>query len=106
MTESAEGKPVVDGLVQVAVDSTGKKIDNSVVIQDGGDTVYRERVNISDPVDPNAHARVQDFVDGLEQGLVTRDIYAKDILNALLYLTEEIHMLRQVMELHVGIKGD
>ena len=106
MIESAEGKPVVDGIVQVALDGAGKKIDNSVVVQAGGDTVYRERINISDPVDPNAHARVQDFVDGLEQGLVTRDVYAKEVLNALIYLTEEIHMLRQVMELHVGIKGD
>ena len=106
MTEPVEGKPVVDGLVQVALDGAGKKIDNSVVVQDGGDTVYRERVNISDPVDPNAHARVQDYIDGLENGLVTRDVYAVQILNALIYLTEEIHMLRQVMELHVGIKGD
>ena len=106
MTESPDGKPVVDGYVQVSPDSTGKKLDNSVVVQTGGATVYRERINISDPVDPNAHARVQDFVDGLEKGLLTRDIYAKEILNALIYLTEEIHMLRQVMELHVGIKGD
>jgi hypothetical protein len=100
------GEPVTDGYVQVAADGAGKKLDNSVVVQDGGDTVYRERVNISDPVDANSHARVQDFVDGLEQGLVTRDVYAKDVLNAIRYLTEEIRALRTVMELHVGIQGD
>jgi hypothetical protein len=104
MTEIT-GKPVVDGVVQVAPDGAGKMLDNSVVVV-GANTTYRERINISDPVDSSAHARVKDFIDGLEQGLVTRDVYAKEVLNALIYLTEEIHMLRQVMELHVGIKGD
>jgi len=99
------GEPVVDGLVQVGLDGVGKKLDNSVVVQDGGDTVYRERINISDPVEVNAHARVQDFLDGLEMGLVTRDVYAKDILNAVNYLIEEVSALRRVMELHVGIEG-
>ena len=99
------GEPIVDGYVQVAPDSSGKKIDNSVVTV-GGNTAYRERVNVADPVEADGLARVQDFVDGTEQALVTRDAYTKEVLNALNYLTEEIHMLRMVMELHVGIKGD
>ena len=104
MTESPEGKPAVDGIIQVAPDSTGKKLDNSVVVV-GANVTYRERVNLTDPVDPAGIARVQDFVDGLEKGLVTRDIYAKELLNAIYNLIEEIKQLRTVMELHTGIEG-
>jgi hypothetical protein len=99
------GKPVTDGYVQVAVDGAGKKLDNSVVTVDG-QIVYRERVNVADPSEAENIAKVQDFTIGLEQGLITRDPYAREMLNAINYLTEEIRMLRMVMELHVGIKGD
>jgi hypothetical protein len=97
--------PIEDGYVQVGVDGAGKKIDNSVV-DVGANTVYRERVNISDPAEPDNHARVQDFINGLEQGLVTRDVNAKELINVMEKLCEEIHLLRVTMELHTGIKGD
>jgi hypothetical protein len=96
---------VTDGYIQVAPDSSGKRIDNSVVTV-AGQTVYRERVNIADPEEAAALAKVQDYLNGLENGLATRDVYAKELVGAIMLLTEEIHMLRTVMELHVGIKGD
>jgi len=105
MSEPIIGKPPTDGNVQVAPDGAGKRLDNSVVVQDDGTTVYRERLNLSDPVDPNAHARIQDYINGLEQGLVTRDIYAEKLLNSINLLIEEIKQLRTVMELHTGIEG-
>jgi hypothetical protein len=96
---------VIDGYIQVAPDSTGKKIDNSEVTV-AAQTVYRERINIADPEEAAALAKVQDYLSGLENGLATRDVYAKALVSAIMLLCEEIHMLRTVMELHVGIKGD
>ena len=40
---------MADGIVQVAPDSTGKKVDTSEITV-GSNTVERQRINISDPV--------------------------------------------------------
>lgn len=64
---------MVDGIVQLNVDGTGKKVDTSELIV-GDNTVERQRINISDSVDINAHARVKENneVNGSEAGLIVR----------------------------------
>lgn len=47
-----------DAYVQVLPDSTGAKIDASELLNNDGDTVERQRVNLSDSTDPNAHQTV------------------------------------------------
>lgn len=49
-----------DAFVQVAPNSVGSAnlIDNSTVVNNAGSTVFRQRVNISDPVNPNQHSTV------------------------------------------------
>jgi hypothetical protein len=51
------GELMADGIVQIAPDSTGKKVDVSELAV-GGNTIERQRINISSPTDPNAHADV------------------------------------------------
>lgn len=53
-----------DAKIQVMPDSTGAKVDTSEVTQAGGTVVERQRVNLSDPSDPNAHATVRGPTDG------------------------------------------
>jgi hypothetical protein len=48
-----------DTTVVVAPDSTGAKIDNSAITTQADVAVKRQRTNISDPSDPNAHASVR-----------------------------------------------
>src|SRR6266550_8164432 len=48
---------MADGFVQVAPDSTGKKIDNSEITV-GANTVERQRVNIADPTSATRIASV------------------------------------------------
>lgn len=47
-----------DAFVQVPVDSTGKKIDQES-LSVGAHTVHRQRINLSDPVTADGHARVK-----------------------------------------------
>lgn len=47
-----------DGYIQVPVDSTGKKIDAEALTVNG-QTVQRQRINISDPQTDVGHARVK-----------------------------------------------
>lgn len=49
---------MTDSFVQVAPDSTGKKIDNSQLTQDGGAIVQRQRVSIGDDASVDNHAAV------------------------------------------------
>jgi hypothetical protein len=49
-----------DGYVQVAPDSTGKKIDNAELTRDGGVVVERQRIVVASDENP----RVQAQVDG------------------------------------------
>lgn len=55
-----------DSFVQVAPDSTGKKIDTSQLV-DGANTVERQRVVLGDDIDVNMLARVD------EGGLAVKD---------------------------------
>ena len=48
---------MADGTVGLLPDSTGKKVDVTELTV-AGNTVERQRVNISSPTDPNAHAEV------------------------------------------------
>src|ERR1700682_2999817 len=48
---------MADGVVVVAPDSTGKKIDNSEITV-GANTVERQRINIADPTSATAIATV------------------------------------------------
>ena len=48
---------MTDGVVQIAPDGLGKKVDVSEMPV-GGNIVERQRVNISSPSDPNGHAEV------------------------------------------------
>jgi hypothetical protein len=47
---------MADGVVQVAPDSTGAKIDQSEVTRDDGTVVERQRVVISDDENPRSQA--------------------------------------------------
>lgn len=63
---------MADDVVQVAPDSTGKKIDNSSLTV-GANTVYRQRTNISDPTTAAAIASVLNAAPGgTEYALVVR----------------------------------
>jgi hypothetical protein len=48
---------MADGIVQIAPDSTGKKVDVTELAV-GANTIERQRINISSPTDPNGHAEV------------------------------------------------
>lgn len=50
---------VNDQVITLPPDSTGKSVDMSELITAAGVTVERERVNISDPSDPDAHVNVR-----------------------------------------------
>ena len=62
-----------DGIVQLNPDGFGKKVDTSELTV-GGNIVERQRINISDSIDVNSHARVKnnDDVNGSETGLIVR----------------------------------
>lgn len=49
---------MTDSFVQVQPNSTGAKIDNSQLTQDGGDVVERQRVSIGDDANVDNHAAV------------------------------------------------
>ena len=48
----------VDGDVGLAPDLSGQKVDNSAITRADGTQHLRQRVNVSDPSDPNAHGAV------------------------------------------------
>jgi hypothetical protein len=50
---------MTDSYVQVAPDSTGKKIDNSELTYDDGVIAYRQRTVIASDNDPGAKAEVK-----------------------------------------------
>ena len=81
---------MADGVVQLLPDGSGKKVDTSEVTV-GSNTVERQRINISDPTDPLAHAAVENSntIVGNEYGLVTQDLL-RDIYGALKYMTNLI----------------
>lgn len=56
---SMVGAPTLtEGHVAVSPDLAGKAIDNSRIINRDGADKYRQRINVSDPADPDAHAAV------------------------------------------------
>ena len=63
---------MADGIVQVAPDSTGKKIDSSEITV-GANTVERQRINIADPTTAAAIASILNSAPaGTEYALLTR----------------------------------
>lgn len=65
---------MADGIVQVPVDSTGKKIDTSELTV-GSNTVERQRMVIADPTDAAGLADVANTtLVGTEYGLVVRSV--------------------------------
>lgn len=68
----------VDQSVKVQPDSTGKAIDTSEITRSDGTLVERQRVVVSDPDDPNAHA----VVNG-EAGRGAAQVTSRDILEEL-----------------------
>lgn len=84
---------VTDQVVQVAPDSTGKKIDNSELTRDDGTVVERQRVNISDPEDPNAHTAVHGEA---QRGVIgARD---EDLLGAIAAMHATLTELLELMQ--------
>ena len=82
------------GNVQIAPDSTGKKIDTSELLV-GTNVVQRQRIVISDDSSADALAKVSaaDPVSS-SPGLVTRDVLApelRDLAEAVAYLATCIH---------------
>jgi hypothetical protein len=73
-----------DQFVQVAPDGAGKKIDVTEVTV-GGDQVQRQRVNLSDPTDPDAHAAIvrRGDLTGEEHGVVTQTALLADMAESL-----------------------
>ena len=86
---------VVDGYRQVDT-GVGKKLDTSQ-LSVSGQTVERERVNLSDP-QANIYVKVADFTENIDSGLLLRGIYNKEIASAFWLLAEEVHKLRIAME--------
>jgi len=62
-----------DGIVQLNTDGVGKKVDTSEITV-GSNTVERQRINISDPANPDGHAAVElpSTITGAEYGVVIR----------------------------------
>ena len=86
-----------DGYVQVAPDSTGKKIDNSELTV-GADTVERQRVIIAGANDVQLADVLNTQAKGTEYGLVVRNLPADTDINlerAVEMLINEIRLLRQ-----------
>lgn len=67
-----------DQVITLPPDSTGKSVDMSQIVTSSGVTVERERVNLSDPDDPNAHVSVRG--ESGEGYASTRDRAALDVL--------------------------
>lgn len=76
-----------DQVVQVATDGSGKKIDVTELTV-GANTVQRQRVNLSDPTDANAHAAVEksSAITGNEYGLVTHVGLLADMAESLKHM--------------------
>jgi hypothetical protein len=87
---------VIDGYIQVTPGG-GKRVDTSELTV-SGETVERERLPVSGSETPDAHTKIQDYLTKLENGLVLRSIYNKEVLNAVNLLAEEIRLLRLAME--------
>jgi hypothetical protein len=86
---------VVDQFIQVAPDSTGKLLDNSQLTV-SGNTVNRERINVSDPQDPVAHASVlQRTPLTSEYGVAVAAVADPQILSLLQQLLDEFREFKQ-----------
>lgn len=88
----------VDGVIQVAPDSTGKNVDNTAIMRpDGtpGTTAYRQRVNISDPEDANVHMDITG-----EQGSAAARVSAKTTDELLVELIDEVKAVHLLL-LHI-----
>lgn len=88
-----------DSYVQVAPDSTGKKIDNAALTREPttlggtGETVYRQRVVISSDVDPNVQANPEG-----EVGRASIPIHAAVLDD----IRAELAMIREMLQLMIG----
>lgn len=74
---------MADGYVQVAPDSTGKKIDNSELTRADGTVVERQRVVLGDDLDPKQQSIVLDGALRISQSLVDRRIMEALLLEAI-----------------------
>jgi hypothetical protein len=88
-----------DSYVQVAADGAGKKIDNAELTREPetqggtGETVYRQRVVISDDINPSLQARL----DG-EAGYGALQVDAK----TLGHIHLELVQIREILQLLIG----
>src|SRR5438093_119856 len=96
---------MADSYVQVAPDSTGKKLDTSQLTQDSGDVVQRQRASIADDTNVNAHAKVVNTSpESTDFGLAVRIIADKlggtqaPILEVLQEILQELILLREAVE--------
>lgn len=76
-----------DSYVQVAPDSTGKKIDNSQLTRADGTVVQRQRVVIGDDTDPAQQATV-----------FGGDVYvrARDLQNVMEQILNELREIKEI----------
>lgn len=87
-----------DSYIQVPTDGSGKRVDNSVLPQDDGTIVYRQRVNVSDPVTVDAHLSISRYDPLLgEYGAAVRVIPGaadRDTAELLFQILEELRAQR------------
>jgi len=97
LTPTGQFIAIVDAFVQVVPNQNGPAIDNSSITQDSGQIAYRQRMNLSDPSQPDAHTSVLNR-DPLstEFGPITRDPYGPAIVNLLQQLLNAIQEFQQV----------
>jgi hypothetical protein len=81
-----------DQTVTVAPDSTGKRIDNSEITRADGSLAERQRVNLSDPSDPNAHVSVSG-----EDGRGTAGVQDRHALEQLVRINQKLDVLIELM---------
>jgi hypothetical protein len=91
-----------DAFVRVAPDSTGKMVDTSEIVV-GAATVERQRINVSDPTDANAHAAVRQF-DPDQDGyaVAVRSFDLAEIVCLLQQLLAEAQELKERLLTKIG----
>ena len=81
---------MADGYIQIAPDSTGKKVDNAELTRKDGTVVERQRVVLSDDIDPTQQMQARDG-----------RVYVRDPEHLAL-LTELLNEIRELKELLLG----
>jgi|SRR6266581_450739 len=81
---------MADSFVQVAPDSTGKKLDTAQLTQDAGDIVQRQRAIIADNTNVDNFATVTE--QSLQVGQNYRDRQLAELTNLQIAITNNIEM--------------